>query len=162
VYCKAIDINTSGTVTFETGLYVMDGVGMKITGGSVVDTGGVTFYFSPSGGVNDGIDIAGGANVILSAQTSGAYAGILIYQDRNTTADITHKMNGGSAMQLDGIIYAPSTDVEFSGGTSAASSSVMIIADEVEFKGSDGTFLGDFDTSSILNNALLLQAKLVE
>jgi hypothetical protein len=51
--------------------------------------------------------------------------------------------------------------VEFAGGTSADSSSIFIIADEVEFKGGD-TFLGDFDTSSILNNALLLQAKLVE
>ena len=29
-------------------------------------------------------------------------------------------------------------------------------------KGSDGTFVGDFDTSSILNNALMLRAQLVE
>ncbi len=48
-----------------------------------------------------------------------------------------------------------------SGGTSANSSSIVIIADKVEFKGGD-TFLGDFDTSSILNNALMLQATLVE
>jgi hypothetical protein len=31
----------------------------------------------------------------------------------------------------------------------------------VEFKGGD-TFLGDFDNSSILNNALMLRAQLVE
>jgi Flp pilus assembly protein TadG len=162
VYCKAIDINTTGTVTFEPGLYVLDGVGIKIAGSStVVDNGGVTFYLSATGGVNDGVDISGNGNVTLSAPTSGAYAGILIYQDRNTTADITHKMSGGSTMLLDGIIYAPSTDVEFTGGSSVDSSSIVIIADEVEFKGGDA-FLGDFDTSSILNNALLLQAKLVE
>ncbi len=97
----------------------------------------------------------------MSAPTSGVYAGILIYQDRNTAPGVTLKLTGGSTMTLDGIIYAPSTDVEFSGGTSADRSSIFIIADEVEFKGGD-TFLGDFDTSSILNNALLLQAKLVE
>ncbi|MHA1151454.1 MAG: pilus assembly protein TadG-related protein [Alphaproteobacteria bacterium] len=162
VYCKNIEINTSGIVTFEPGLYVLDGVGLKITGGStVVGTGGVTFYLSPTGGMNDGVDIAGTGNVTLNAPTSGAYAGILIYQDRNTAANITHKMSGGSTMLLDGIIYAPSTDVEFTGGSSVDSSSIVIIADEVEFKGGD-TFLGDFDTSSILNNALMLQAKLVE
>jgi hypothetical protein len=59
------------------------------------------------------------------------------------------------------IIYTPSTNVEFSGGASANSSSIVIIADMVEFKGGD-TFLGDFDNSSILNNALMLRAKLVE
>ena len=111
--------------------------------------------------VNDGVDIAGGATVTLSAPTTGSMAGILIYQDRNTTADIIHKMTGGSSMNLDGVIYTPSTAVEFAGGTSSDSSSIVIIADTVEFKGGDA-FLGDFDTSSILNNALMLQAKLVE
>ncbi len=51
--------------------------------------------------------------------------------------------------------------MEFTGGTAADSSSIMIIADTVDFKGGD-TFLGDFDTSTIMNNALMLQAKLVE
>jgi hypothetical protein len=64
-------------------------------------------------------------------------------------------------MQLDGLIYAPSTNVEFAGGTSADSSSVMIIADTVAFKGGD-TFLGDFDTSSILSNPLLIRPQLLE
>jgi hypothetical protein len=37
----------------------------------------------------------------------------------------------------------------------------VIIADKVLFKGGD-TFLGDFQDSAILNNALLLRATLVE
>ena len=149
-------------MTFDPGIHIFDGAALTIQGSANVDgTGGVTLYWSENGGVNDGIDIAGGATVNMSAPTSGVYAGILIYQDRNTAPGVTHKLTGGSTMNLDGIIYAPSTDVEFSGGTSSDSSSIFIIADEVEFKGGD-TFLGDFDTSSILNNALLLQAKLVE
>ena len=66
-----------------------------------------------------------------------------------------------SAMDLDGIIYAPTTDITLAGGNSVDSSSIVIISDKVTFQGGS-TFLGDFDTSSILNNALLLQAKLVE
>ncbi len=161
VYCKNIDIQTNGTVTFLPGLYVLDGVGFKISAQATVEGAGVSFYSSPAAGVNDGIDIAGGATVTLSASTSAPLPGILFYQDRATTADITHKFSGGSTMQLDGIIYTPSTDVEFAGGTSADSSSVVIIADEVEFKGGD-TFLGDFDTSSILSNPLLIRPQLLE
>jgi hypothetical protein len=121
----------------------------------------VNFYFTENGGVNDGLDIQGGATVTLSAPTTGPLPGILLYQDRNTGGNITHKFTGGSTMQLDGLIYAPSTNVEFAGGTSADSSSVMIIADTVEFKGGD-TFLGDFDTSSILSNPLLIRPQLLE
>ncbi len=161
VHCTNINVTTSGTVTFGPGTHIFDGAALKIQGGSTVEGTELTFYWSENGGVNDGFDISGGAVVTLSAQTTGVYAGILMYQDRNTTTSVVHKLSGGSTMNLDGIIYAPSTDVEFAGGTSADSSSILIIADEVEFKGGD-TFLGDFDTSTILNNALLLQAKLVE
>jgi Flp pilus assembly protein TadG len=161
VHCTNINVTTSGTVTFGPGIHVFDGAALNIQGGANVEGTELTLYWSENGGVNDGIDIAGGATVAMSAPTSGTYAGILIYQSRNTAPGVTHKLTGGSTMDLDGIIYAPTTDVEFAGGTSADSSSILIIADEVEFKGGD-TFLGDFDTSSILNNALLLQAKLVE
>ena len=161
VHCTNINVTTSGTVTFGPGIHIFDGAALTIQGGSTVEGSELTLYWSENGGTNDGIDVRGGALVTMSAPTSGVYAGILIYQDRNTTADVTHKLTGGSTMDFDGIIYAPSTDVEFAGGASADSSSILIIADEVEFKGGD-TFLGDFDTSSILNNALLLQAKLVE
>ncbi len=50
----------------------------------------------------------------------------------------------------------------FTGGSSSDSSSIVIIADKVKVGGGNAAFLGDFDTSSILNNALLVQAKLVE
>ena len=161
VHCTNINVTTTGTVTFGPGIHIFDRAALSINGSSDIDGSELTLYWSESGGVNDGIDIAGGATVTLSAPTSGVYAGILIYQDRNTAPGVTLKLTGGSTMDLDGIIYAPTTDVEFAGGTSVDSSSILIIADEVEFKGGN-TFLGDFDTSSILNNALLLQAKLVE
>jgi Flp pilus assembly protein TadG len=161
VHCTNINITTSGTVTFEPGFHIFDGSALNINGGATVVGSGVFFYWSENGGVNDGFDIAGGATVTLSAPTTGTYAGILMYQDRNTAPGVTHKLAGGSTMDLDGIVYTPSTHVEFAGGTSADSSSIMIIADTVDFKGGD-TFVGDFDTSTIMNNALMLRAQLVE
>ena len=161
IFCTNLNITTSGTVTFLPGLYIFDGAALNIGANSTVEGTDVNYYFTASGGTNDGVDIQGGATVTLSAPSDGPLPGILFYQDRATTADITHRFTGGSNMQLDGVIYAPSTDVEFAGGTSADSSSVFIIADEVEFKGGD-TFLGDFDTSSILNNPLLIRPQLLE
>ncbi len=161
VHCTNINVTTSGTVEFLPGIHIFDGAALNINGGAIVEGTGVSFYWSETGGVNDGFDIAGGATVTLSAPTTGAYAGILIYQDRNMAPGVTHRLTGGSTMDLDGIIYTPSTNVEFAGGASADSSSIVIIADKVAFKGGD-SFLGDFDNTSILNNALLLQAKLVE
>ncbi len=161
VHCTNVKITTSGTVTFGPGIHIFDGAGLTINGGTTEGTE-VSFYWSENSSGADGFDIAGGATVSLSAPTTGAYAGILVYQDRGTpTGSITHNMAGGSTMNLDGIIYAPTTTVKFAGGASADSSSIVIIADKVQFKGGD-TFLGDFENSSILNNALMLQAKLVE
>ncbi len=161
VHCTNINITTSGTVTFEPGFHIFDGSALNINGNATVEGSELFFYWSENGGINDGFDIAGGATVTLSAPTTGTYAGILMYQDRNTAPGVTHKLAGGSTMDLDGIVYTPSTHVEFAGGAAADSSSIMIIADTVDFKGGD-TFLGDFDTSTIMNNALMLQAKLVE
>jgi hypothetical protein len=161
VYCTNVTVTTSGTVTFEPGIHVFDGVALNLNGGNTYGTE-VSFYWSADSTGSDGFDIAGGANVELSAPTTGAMAGILVYVDRDTPqGSLTHTMTGGTTASLDGIIYTPTTTVKFAGGTSADSSSIVIIADKVEFKGGD-TFLGDFDTSSILNNALLLRAMLVE
>ncbi len=96
----------------------------------------------------------------LSAPSDGDLPGILFYQDRNSASNITHNLTGGSTMQLEGVLYFPSTDVAFSGGSSVQSSAAVIIADEVNFTGD--AFLGGFENSPILGNPLLTQARLVE
>ena len=56
--------------------------------------------------------------------------------------DILHKFAGGADMDLNGILYFPSTDVQFSGGNSADNSSISIIAYTIDFVGT--TDIGDF------------------
>jgi hypothetical protein len=66
-------------------------------------------------------------------------------------------------MQLNGIIYFPTVDMSFAGGSALNNSASIIIADEVTFSGD--AFLGGFTTApgnAILGNALMLQATLVE
>ncbi len=160
VYCgNGIKINTNRPVTFNPGLYILDGAPFTIGGQASVTGTDVSFYLTQNGGPNDDITIAGGATVTLSA-SSDELPGVLFYHDRNAGSNITHTLTGGSSMQLNGILYFPSTDVAFTGGSSLNESAAVIIADEVTFTGE--VWLGDFDGSSILGNALLLQATLVE
>ena len=163
VYCNQLRIETTRKVIFNPGLYVLDGASFTIGGSADVEGIDVSFYLTENGNVNDNITISGGAKVSLSAPSDGPLPGILFYQDRNTTADITHLLTGGAEMQLNGIIYFPTTDLTFTGGAELTDSATMIIADEVTFTGD--VYLGDFDKApgnAILGNALMLQATLLE
>jgi len=162
-YCTNINITTSGTATFNPGLYILDGAALTIGGSSTVVGVDVSFYLTENQGASHNITISGGADVTLSAPSDGELPGVLFYQDRNTMANITHQMTGGTNMQLNGIIYFPTVDMSFTGGSSLDQSASIIIADEVTFIGD--AHLGDFETApgnAILGNALMLQATLVE
>lgn len=156
VYCGDIAINGGATVTFNPGLYVLEDSDLSINGGTSVSGTDVTFYFSGNGEV----DIDGGANVTMSAPTSGDQAGLLFYNDRNASPTITHKFTGGAQMQLAGILYFPATDVDFTGGSSTAGSVIMLVADEIRFTG--GTELGAFAGSPVEASPFLTAARLVE
>ena len=69
----------------------------------------VQFYLTENTGQNDNITINAGANVQLSAPDYAADlpAGVLFYQDRNSTAGINHTISGQAGMTLDGILYFP-------------------------------------------------------
>ncbi len=100
------------------------------------------------------------ASATLSAPNGGELPGILFYHDRGATGNITHNLTGGSTMQLEGIVYFPSVDMVFSGGSLLQSAGAIIIADEISFTGN--AFLGGFENSPILGNPLLIRARLLE
>ncbi len=162
VYCgNGIKINTTRPVTFNPGLYILDGVPFTINGQATVAGVDVSFYLTEDNDTNgEKINIAGGATVTLSAPSDGPLPGILFYHDRDATGDIGHILVGGATMQIEGIIYFPSADLAFSGGSLLQSSAAVIIADEISFSGD--AYLGGFDSSPMLGNALMLQATLAE
>jgi hypothetical protein len=143
VYCGGIRIN-GATVEFETGLYIVDGVGLQISGNAVLtnEPGGVTF-FVPSTATGQGgsvIFIAGTASTTLSAPTTGAYDGILFYVDPATDPALNVTLIGGNDMALTGVIYAPSQHVDYSGNSNANGTWTAVIGDTVEFIGN--SYLG--------------------
>ncbi len=162
VYTGKINVISDGTVHFNPGLYVMDGAGISFGAQSTVTGTGVHFYLTENNGNADSFDISAGADVTLVAGTTDDYgmAGILIYHDRNAPTNVTHNLTGSATMDLEGILYFPTTDVKYAGGTSFDTNASMIIADEVEITGN--TNLGDFDGSATQANTLLIEAWLAE
>jgi hypothetical protein len=105
----------SPVITLNPGLYIFNGAaGLNVaSGGTFTSTGGVTFYF-----VNGAsFSFSNGVGVSLSAPTSGAYSGILFYQDASDTAP--DSFVGGSSESINGIFYLPAANLTLANGVGA-------------------------------------------
>ena len=127
-YCGGLTIKR--TVTMDSGVYIVDGGDLTIESTAVVSGTGVMFFLT--GGAT--VHIAGTANVQLSAPTSGTYAGILFFVDRDDPY-ATHIFNGDSTSFFEGAIYAPSGHVEFAGSGAVGGGCTQIVAATIEFTG---------------------------
>lgn len=138
VYCKGVSIN--GDVVFEPGLYIMDGVGMDIQSNAIVTNnedafGGVTFYLTGSGSKYADVSISSGSQITLTPMTSGPLANVLFFQDRDAK-NAQSKFTGQSQMDLTGIIYFPSSEVEFAGGSALDEADILLVASTLKMSGS--------------------------
>jgi hypothetical protein len=108
---SSLSIQSGATATLNPGIYYING-NLTVSGGaSLSGTGGVTFYITNGGAVT----ISGGSTLNLTAPTSGAYNGILFYQDSADTNTFT--FSGGSSGTINGIFYIPGAQLNLSGGS---------------------------------------------
>ena len=135
-YCGGISVTNGVTgVTFTAGDFIILGGGLNFAGGTTSSGSGVMFYLT--GNVTypyASVSMSNGANVTLSAPTSGTYLGVLFFQNRSITSSSNATFTGGATMLLTGTLYFPTTDVAFSNGTSTTAYTA-IVADEVSFTG---------------------------
>lgn len=80
------------------------------------------------------LHINAGAQLVLSAPTTGDFAGILFYQNREVSGS-THFINGHSANQLTGAMYFPTADVTVNGTADATDGCLQLIAFTLHFIG---------------------------
>jgi Flp pilus assembly protein TadG len=105
--------NGAPTVTLNPGLYIINGPNsLNVASGTTLNGTGVTFYFVN----NASFTISNGATLNLSAPTSGAYSGLLFYQDVNDSSADT--FTGGSSGALNGIFYLPAAPLTLQNGSS--------------------------------------------
>jgi hypothetical protein len=136
VYCGGMKLNAGANVTLNPGIYYLDQGSLSVNGGASLSGTGVTLVFTSSSGHNyASASINGGANINLTAPTSGPTAGIVLFGDRNMTAGTSFSLNGGSTEMFGGAIYLPRAAVSFSGGAASTNGCLQLIAETVTFVG---------------------------
>ena len=104
-------MNIKGTATLSAGVYIVAGGDFKVNSGAKVTGDGVTIILTnKNGGDFAQADLNGNATIQLTAPTSGPWAGVLFYQDRNAPVSITNvnKINGDASSKFKGVMYFPS------------------------------------------------------
>jgi hypothetical protein len=154
---NTLKIDGDSQVKFEAGVYILKGVKLSISGSGTVATsataeqGGVTFFITcenypncnTSPGTWGSISFGSGATVALQAPNGGDNAGILFFQDRLDTQEVA--INGGSTLNLQGVIYAKSAWVDFDGGSGTGGDALytVIITNKLDI-GGGGVFHSDY------------------
>ena len=139
------NVMIQGTITFNPGVYIFDGVNLNINATAVLRGTGVTFVFT--GGTT--VDINGGADIELVAPSDplDPYQGVLFFADP-ADAGLSHTLNGNSATSFTGVLYFPTSNVTFAGTNDAnPNACTLLVASTIDFTGnsffaSDCTSLG--------------------
>jgi Flp pilus assembly protein TadG len=166
-FCGGISVSNGNTVTFNPGLYIIDGGGIKITGGTVSGSG-VTFYLTGNNGSGSspatysGVTINGGTVNLTSpcSSSGGSIEGMLFFQDRAIlpTSSNASTINGNAGSTFSGAIYFPTTSLSYA-GTTGANMFTLLVSDMLTFTGNSS--VGN-DYSCLSNGSLIKDAALVQ
>jgi hypothetical protein len=105
------------------GIYYLATGGLKSSSAHIImapgETGGLMIYNAGSG-AGDTINITGNpdSSVTMGARTDGPYSGLVLFQSRTSTGDVS--LVGNGAFNLTGTIYAPSARLHVTGNGSVS------------------------------------------
>lgn len=123
VHCDTT-FNGNPEITFAAGLHIIKGT-MTINSGARISGTGVTFYFPD---VNSKIQFNGTVKLEISAPTSGAYQGLLLYENPTYSASKTSLVfNSFDGEALEGIVYLPNRDVTYNSRSNCSNKVSMVV-----------------------------------
>ncbi|MXQ10683.1 TadE/TadG family type IV pilus assembly protein [Microvirga makkahensis] len=127
-FCAGLKV-TGGSITFNPGLYIIEGE-FAVSAGTTLVGSGVTFYMAKGASLK----LNGGAQINLDAPAEGPFAGILFFGARDSTV-ASHQVNGASGSAFNGAIYFPGSGIEYSGRAGSTGGCTQIIGKTVTFTG---------------------------
>jgi len=135
--CGGVSAGSHGTMTFSNGTFIVDGGAFSALSGSSITFNNATVILTSSTGTNyPSVDIKGGATLNITAPTTGTYAGIAMMQDPKAPDNVTNSFAGGTTQNINGVLYFPSQDIKFAGGSSTGGAAcTQIVADQITFNG---------------------------
>ncbi len=143
IYKKGMKIVAGANITLNPGVYYIEDSDLDVAGGATLSGTGVTLVFTSSNGSKyAGATINGGANINLTAPTTGWNAGIVLFGDRNMPAGTNFTFSGGSTQSFTGALYLPKGAVKFAGGADSTAGCTQLVADTITFTG-DSNFAID-------------------
>ena len=142
-YTPAITVNSGSTLKLNSGIYYLEGGGLAISGGGIVDgTAGVMIYNGQTNGTSNNsvsvgpVSVSGGGVLKLTPMTAAqnsTYTGISIFQDRTATAPLS--ISGGTGTDIEGAIYAAKAAATVTGGSNIIPGAAFI-TDTLDIGGS--------------------------
>ena len=139
-------MNIKCNAVMESGVYVIDGGTLSLTGGKTLIGEGVMFVLKNGAG----IDIQGGAKVYLTPMTATeilSYTNItdaeqaaklenmLIFEHPDSEGSSGSKITGGANFDLNGIIYMPNSDLQLAGNMGATAECLMVATGTLQLSG---------------------------
>lgn len=133
-FCSGLDLK--GTVELKPGLYIVEG-GLTINGGDANSANaasifgqGVTIYMAPGSEIR----LNGNIAIDLAPPSTGPTAGILFFGARSATP-VNHVINGTSGSKLQGAIYAPTANIQYSGNSAGTNGCTQVIGSTITMTG---------------------------
>ena len=152
-FCNGLDLK--GSVEMKPGLYIVEG-DLTINGGdassanaAAIFGSGVTVFMAPGSKLR----LNGNVTINLSAPATGPTSGILFFGSRSGLTD-SHVINGSSGSVLQGAIYAPVSDIQYSGNSAGANGCTQVIGSTITMTGNSTlkADCGAAGTKSLLAN----------
>lgn len=135
---KNVDIK--GTLRLNPGVYYIDGGEFSVGSQAKLIGEGVTIILTSKNATTNPNSIAtvgmnAGAEIRLSAPTSGTYAGVIFYQDRRAVDTGDNKINGNSNAFYQGAFYFPKQEIKFNGTAGMSTDCMQLVGRRVTFLG---------------------------
>ena len=130
-----------GNVTLQPGTYFIDGGSFDATSQASITCNGCTIVLSSSTAANNpssiaSLEINGGAQLNMTAPSSGPYGGVLFYQDRRAPLLNDVRINGHASGALEGALYLPRANIRMNGSSSMNTQCFQIVGRRLNFTGS--------------------------
>lgn len=127
-----VNLGGNGNLTLNPGIYILKGGGMDTGGNADVTGSGIFLYntystYPAAPGATPScstINLQGNSQMVLSAQTTGTWANLLVYQDPACSVEM--KIGGNGTFDGTGSIYIPSAHFRFDGNPSTLNGSQLI------------------------------------
>jgi len=109
-YSGGISLDSNTRLTLRSGIYVLDGVGLRLRSNSTIRGEGVTLIIVNDQNRSSSLDIDSNGDVLITPPDDGPYAGISVFQSRDNTNDAIINSNGD--LDVSGVIYFPKNRLE--------------------------------------------------